>query len=256
MNKRRTPTIPELAAGLLCLVGGAWLSWLLFIQNDLKLQSAALKGDAFGGLNTLFAGLAFAGAFLALFKQHQDTKEAERQRREDKAEEQTHREREDEEKRQERERERQWQGEADVRPRESLAAQERIAVIQASTALLATKADLLKRFITDEAGLSELSRLYTPFSDQWRDNAKFHSTILAGMLGKNHDELTGLLTRFFGKAVLVDEHFGTLDEKLRKRIAGELDFARGMVEELNKEIVILADQLEEASGLKGRRATQ
>jgi hypothetical protein len=74
------------ALGVAVMVSAFWLVAIPRATLDdsqvIALQKAGLRGDAFGLLNTIFSGLAFAGVLIALELQRRDVLE---QRRENKA---------------------------------------------------------------------------------------------------------------------------------------------------------------------------
>jgi hypothetical protein len=61
------------------LIIGAYLAFLIFISwplDELSVRQAALLGDSFGIVNSLFSGLAFAGLIVTIFLQRQELNES------------------------------------------------------------------------------------------------------------------------------------------------------------------------------------
>jgi hypothetical protein len=107
--------------GMLLMIAGVWALgalWSLYFWHKGKIGEAAQFGDSFGGLNALLTGLGLVAIALSLFKQHVDSMEAEERRQEDKSESEAAR------------------LETTKRHNQGLEAQERIARIQGTSALL------------------------------------------------------------------------------------------------------------------------
>jgi hypothetical protein len=209
MAKKRLP-IPLLFLGGLCLVGSLWGGWLFHMKKEWeadpeKIPKLGVFGDSFGSLNTLFAGLAFVGVIVTLYKQHADGMEA------------------------------------DERHDETLQAQERIAKLQA----LSTCFEFSSKKVAEcEAAIQSLKQLEFYFEWLLSDRANSEDDFIAlatTHLSKKGPEFAKLASLHFGslKGKATRDVYRTIQEGIPTLTRGRCelrDYHSATLERLYKEI--------------------
>jgi hypothetical protein len=251
-NKKKPITVTRLFIYWGLLVFTLWGGWCALVQSGTLGQDWTTRGqfgDSFGALNTLFAGLAFAGVVVSLYRQHQDAEKAEELRRADKKDAEKAELLAEERRRHDSDQRRRARNAEQERHQQGLDAQERITKLQALTACLQSEERDYEATLKEIHYLRDVHAFTLAMLSFWRGNNDQFVFHCNQRLGSDGAQLSRMIVSRFGnvEGMSVNEVL-TMVETDTKKLLAKLE-TRSSRQNIN--IMTVHAEIVKITGLEG-----